>query len=360
MKVATSRLKDATSKVIKGASFNNLIPLTSMLGIKLSGGELRLLTTDMSNTIAVTVDKVAGDDMDITIDADKFSKLIAKITSNEISLEVKDDVLNIKANGTYKLPLIADEEGLVSFPDIQMIEGEESEVLLSSILSVYNINRQALAQTMERPELVGYYVGEDMVVSTDSDVITFNKIRMLDGEPILLPSPVEDLLTLFDDEKISYIRNGNDLLFKTDNIMVSGTTLEGLDDYPIEPISEYLEEAFPSNCKVPKSVLLDILDRLSLFIEPYDKNGAYFTFGRKGITISSKKDSSTETVNYIESKDYSSFVCCVDIPLFRQQLDANPEDTIRLYYGNENALKIENGNIVQIVALLEDEELDNE
>ena len=102
-----------------------------------------------------------------------------------------------------------------------------------------------------------------------------------------------------------------------------------------------------------------MLDRLALFIEPYDKNGAYFTFGRKGINIHSKKDASTETINYVESKDFAPFVCCVDIPMLKEQLQANPDDTVKICYGNENALKIESGKVTQVIALLEDEDLEN-
>ena len=84
MKVVSSRMKDAVNKAIKGAGFNNLIPITSMIGIKLEGGKLRLFTTDMTNTLCIIIDKVSGVDMDITVDADKFGKLIAKTTSEDI------------------------------------------------------------------------------------------------------------------------------------------------------------------------------------------------------------------------------------------------------------------------------------
>ena len=69
--------------------------------------------------------------------------------------------------------------------------------------------------------------------------------------------------------------------------MIYGTLLEGIEDYPVEEISRYLDVAFDSYCKIPKALLLSVLDRLQLFIEPYDKNGAYFNFTRKGLNIHS-------------------------------------------------------------------------
>ena len=360
MKVVTSRMKEAVNKAIKGAGFNNLIPITSMIGIKLSDGKLRLLTTDMTNTLCIIIDKVAGDEMDITVDADKFGKLISKTTSEDIDLSVKDDVLFVKANGTYKIPLISDEEGLISFPDIKdLSENKEADckTKLSSVMQAYNINKSALAKTLENPALTGYYCG-DTVISTDANVITFNGFKMFtNDEPILISAQQMQLLTLNTKEDIEVLISGNSIQFVTEDVVIDGALMEGIEDFPANEVNAYLDEAFPSSCKVPKELLLSVLDRLALFIEPYDKNGAYFTFGRKGITIHSKKDASTEIINYVESKDFEPFVCCVDIPMLKEQVQANPEDTIKLYYGNENALKMECGKVTQVIALLEDEDL---
>lgn len=359
MKVVTSRMKEAVNKAIKGAGFNNLIPITSMIGIKLSDGKLRLLTTDMTNTLCIIIDKVAGVDMDITVDADKFGKLIAKTTSEDIELIVIDDVLSVKANGTYKIPLIADEEGLVSFPNLTETKGKTTNVKLTSIMQAYNINKSALAKTLENPALTGYYCG-DMVISTDANVITFNDFKMFEqDEPLLISPQLMQLLTLNKQEDIKLIADKTLLTFIADDMVVQGAVMEGIEDFPADDVKAYLDEAFTSSCKVPKDLLLATLDRLALFIEPYDKNGAYFTFGRKGINIHSKKDASTEIINYVESKNFEPFMCCVDIPMLKEQLQANPDDTVKICYGNENALKIESGKVTQVIALLEDEDLDN-
>lgn len=363
MKVVTSRMKEAVNKAIKGAGFNNLIPITSMIGIKLSNGKLQLLTTDMTNTLCIIIDKVAGDDMDITIDANRFGKLIAKTTSEDIDLSVKDDVLFVKANGTYKIPLISDEEGLISFPDVNQDFSNSQEgwtdVKLSSILQAYNVNKSALAKTLENPALTGYYCG-DTVISTDANVITFNGFKMFAWDfPVLISAQQMALISLFKEEDIRVTCDPERIIFVTDTQIVDGALMEGIEDFPANEVNAYLDEAFTSSCKVPKDLLLSVLDRLALFIEPYDKNGAYFTFGRKGINIHSKKDASTETINYVESKDFKPFVCCVDIPMLKEQLQANPDDTVKICYGNANALKIESGKVTQVIALLEDEELDN-
>ena len=297
--------------------------------------------------------------MGITIDADNCGRLIGKTTSEEIDLSVKDDVLFVKANGTYKIPLISDEEGLVTFPALSETKGKTTNVKLTSIMQAYNINKSALAKTLENPALTGYYCG-DMVISTDANVITFNDFKMFEqDEPLLISPQLMQLLTLNNQEDIKLIADKTLLTFIADDMVVQGAVMEGIEDFPADDVKAYLDEAFTSSCKVPKDLLLATLDRLALFIEAYDKNGAYFTFGRKGINIHSKKDASTEVINYVESKDFEPFVCCVDIPMLKEQLQANPDDTVKICYGNENALKIESGKVTQVIALLEDEDLEN-
>ena len=104
MKVSSTRFKEAVNKAIKGAGFNNLIPLTSMIGIKLSNGKLNFLTTDASNNLCVIVDKVAGDDMNITVDAEKFGKLISKYATEVIVVKKKNRQAIIDGLKAQKFP----------------------------------------------------------------------------------------------------------------------------------------------------------------------------------------------------------------------------------------------------------------
>ena len=45
------------------------------------------------------------------VEADKFLKLVNKTTTSTINLKVSDNILFVKGNGSYKLPLIADKDG---------------------------------------------------------------------------------------------------------------------------------------------------------------------------------------------------------------------------------------------------------
>ena len=78
-------------------------------------------------------------------------------------------------------------------------------------------------------------------------------------------------------------------MFTTENVIVFGSQLDGISDYPADAIAGYLQTEFESVCKLPRSAFLAVLDRLALFVSDYDKNGIFLTFTNDGLMIMSKK-----------------------------------------------------------------------
>ena len=355
--IATATLQNMVAKAMKGASCNKMIPLTGLMAIELHDHQLTLITTDATNYLYVREDKVEGDDFYVVIQAEMFSKLISKLTCEKVSLELKDNVLLVSGNGKYSIELPLDEEGeLIKYPNPiegKTFVGDSNTVNLSTVKLILNTAKSALADTLEVPCYTGYYVGHK-VVATDTYKICGINIKLWD-EPTLMSPEMMNLLDIFTDEKISVYRDENTMVFKSENCIVYGTLMDSIDDYQIDAIEGLLEQGFGSSCKLAKAQLLQLLDRLALFVSPYDKNGIYLTFTRDGLQIESKQANSVETIPYTESNDFRDFTCCVDIEMLHSQIKANTGDGITIHYGEDNAIKITDGNVVQIVALLEDE-----
>jgi hypothetical protein len=102
---------------------------------------------------------------------------------------------------------------------------------------------------------------------------------------------------------------------------------------------------------------MQLLDRLSIFVSAYDKNGIFLTFTQEGLQIDSKQSNSSELVNYIESSNFKPFTCCIDIEMLSSQVKANTSDSIEIYYGKDSAIKLQEGNTTQIIALLDDDRI---
>lgn len=352
-------LQTMVAKSMKGASCNKMIPITGLMAIQLKDHELTLITTDATNYLYIVEDKVDGEDFYVVVQAEMFSKLISKLTCESVTLEVKDNTLNVKGNGNYKIELPLNEEGeLIKYPDpLAKDNSLESvgEINLSTVRLVLNTSKAALATSLEVPCYTGYYAG-DKIVSTDTYKICGIDIQLFD-EPALISAETMDLLNVFTDEKIQVFRAGNTIEFVTNSGIVYGKLMDNIEDYQIDAISGLLDQEFASSCKISKAELLRLLDRLSIFVSAYDKNGIYLTFTQNGLQIESKQANSCELINYSESSNFKPFTCCIDIEMLNSQVKANTSDCIEIHYGEENAIKLQEGNTTQIIALLEDDRI---
>lgn len=353
LSLKTVVLQDMVGKAVKGASQNKLIPLTSLMAIQLTDGKLTLITTDQTNTLYITHDKIEGDDFYCVVQVEQFSKLISRITSENTVLELDGSMLTVKANGNYKIELPFDEDGeLIQYPDpLSEIEldDEPQTVNLSTIKTILNTNKAALPVKIEDPVYAGYYVS-DKVITTDSFKICGFYANML-NEPTLISAEFMNLLDVITDDKISVWKIDDVLVFSTSNCVVYGYVMPGIEDYEIETMESLLDEEFESSCKVNKDDFLALLDRISLFVGEYDEHKVTLTFTDKGIDVSSKQSSGVETIEYYSHTNKSNYTCQINILELIQQIKANSADLIEIQFGNESSIKLVDGSIVQIISL---------
>jgi DNA polymerase III sliding clamp (beta) subunit (PCNA family) len=356
MTIATSKFQDMVAKANKGASENKIIPLTSLIALELHKGVLTLTTTDSINTLKVIETGVDGDDMYAVLPVDLFSKLVARTTSDTISISLVDKVLEVKGNGSYNIPLPLEDGEIIRFPEYKFTQvGEPETLTLTAIKSMLSVNKSSVGKNVERTFLSGYFIGEK-VLTTDGYAACINDMKLV-STPIFMHPEMLELLALNNTENIKFSRNGKSFLFETPNLVLFGTEHEEKEKFPDEDILSYLDEKFSSSCKVPKESLQKVIDRLSLFIEPYDKNGAYLEFTTEGLKMYSKRSSSVEVVPYTASNEFRPFVCCVDIPMLKTQVDSNPGEFIEIWYGHDSAIKLTADKVTQVIALLEDDSL---
>ena len=360
MKIKSNILKEMVSRVILGASNNKLIPITGLIGIELMNNDLSLTTTDATNYIKVTESVEDFNNFYVTVSAELFSKLISKMTSEYIDIEITDNALIVKGNGEYKLDIQLDEDGsVVKFPDkfseypldITTVEYIKKE----TIDKVLNTNKAAVANTMEIPCYTGYYFGKD-IISTDTFKICATDINVF-KEPCLISPQAMDLLGVFTDDVIDvYNLPNNIMIFTTPKIQVYTIQLDGIEDFAVEPITELVNTEFESSCKFNKNTMVNLLDRISLFISPYDNNCITLTFTEEGILVKSKKSNGTELIKYTEKDNFKPFECVISVELFATQIKAQNTETVELWYGNDTAIKMTCDDVTQIVALSEQAE----
>ena len=355
--IQTELMKDVVARAIKGAGNNKLIPITSMMCIELKDGELTVITTDATNYLYIKEQHVAGDDFYVVVDANQFAKLVSKMTCENITMTIDEKLytMRVKGNGNYTMELPLDEDGEpVKFPDAHAKCTNVVECNRSTIMAILETIKPALAVTMENPQYTAYYMG-DKVVATDSYKIASLAIPMFDTSK-LVSSEFLDLVAVMRTEKIMVNLSDTDIVFETPDCTIFGKFVDGIDDFAIEPITNLIEQEFDSHCAVPKNDLLQMLDRLSLFVGTYDKNAVDLTFTNQGLQVSSKASSGVEILPYVNSENQVDFTCAVDIQMLVNEVKAIQNDLIEIYYGDDSSIKFVDGNITIVIALMEDEE----
>lgn len=358
--IKTSELQDMVSKAIKCVSNNKLIPLTSLMNIKVESNVLVLTTTDATNYFYVSKQKVACEDFEISVMADLFTKLVQKTSSDEITLVIEGAMLEVKGNGTYKMELPLNEEGkVIKFPvkcDFGALRVDEGLIQLSTIKTIINSNKASLASSIELIALTCYYCG-DKVVTSDSYKICNTAIKVFE-KPRLITEALMELLSVMSEENIEISTTSKDIVFETAFEKLYAPITDGVESFPIAAIDNLVNLEFKSNCKIPRSAVLSVLDRLALFVSPYDKRGIYLTFTKEGIMFSSKKSSGSELIPFIASEKFVPYTCCIDIEMLRSQVVTQDAAELILYYGSEVAIKMVNNNITQVVALMADDRME--
>ena len=355
--IETVKLQELVAKSIKGVGNNKLLPITCLMGIDIKDSVLTLMSTDGSNHLRVNTklqNQVEGS-FHAVVNADLFSKLIAKVTSDEVSLELLDSSLEVKGNGTYNLELPQNEDGgNTRFIDYLFEGGEGTVVNTATLQKSLTISKPAVAQTFVRPYLTGYYIS-NKVIATDGLKVCSVENELL-SSPMLISAETAELLQLMTEENIVIERNGEKILFSTPSVILFTYQLEDIESYPVEAISQFVGLEFSRSVKLPKQLLLGVLDRLLLFVTEYDKNGVYLTFTENGMTLHSKKSNAKEMIPYLEPVENLMVTqILVDIEMLRAQLQANTTDVANLWYGDERCIKMTFENTTQIVSLLTDE-----
>lgn len=356
MKLKTKELQDVVSRVSKGVGNNKLIPLTSLINITSSEGTVFLTTTDATNYFTVQLMAIeGGQDFEVSVNADMFVKLVQKMTSETITLEVTDSYLLVVGNGKYKIDLLLDEDGTpVKFPDKSVdLDSPTGTVSLDDVKKVIANNKASLSVSTEIPCLMNYYVA-DSVLTTDRYKICDTDVNLFNGEPLLLSPTTMELLAIIPGDKADFYRTADAIIFDNEYAFLYAPIIEGIEKVPIDAIKGLLSQEFKSTCSLKKEAILSVLDRLSIFVGPYDKNTVYMEFVDNGIKISSKQSNGSELVEYTSVTEYQHYKCAIDIEMLKSQIQSVSLETFDLYFGSDVAVMISDTGVTKIVALQED------
>lgn len=355
LKIKTSLLQDMVNKTSKGCTNNKMIPLTSLMSIVAEDGKVSITTSDAVNFFTLSEVAEVIEPFSVVVKVELFSKLVAKTTSEFITLELNGTSFSFTGNGTYKIELPLDEEGgLITFPSTTFTgESQKGSIKLATVKSILLSNKPALATSMDEPSLTGYYCSPGKVISADSFNICINKLETFPQNVLIAPI-IFELLSISDSEDISFEYTSDVIVFTTPKMRLFARTMKGIESYPAEAVEGLAQNVFPSNCTLPKTAFVNVLDRLSLFIEDWEVNGVYLNFTNEGVKVSSVRATATELIPYQGSENFNPYSCLVQVDALKKQISARTGELVNLHYGVDGAIKLVDNNITQIIALIDE------
>ena len=360
MKIKTLELVRLINIVVKAAGNNKLIPITQMIGIKCSEGKLTLSATDSFNYMYVHKQIESDDKMNICVPAETLSKLVNKFTCEETEIKLTDNYLSIIGNGEYKLNLLLDDEGKAfKFPTKECSKENcnTQDIDLVKFTNTKFYGEKSLAQTMEEPDLIAYFVNDKYAISTDRNIMTLYK-ESISNVPLTLRSKFVELISVMK-EKIKFINwknevTGEMILYVSDGEIEIYSKINGnVEDYPYEAIQNLIENTeFKTSAKVSVKELTAVLDRISLMVTPYDSNVIDLKLNADKLFISSVKSTGIETVILKDITGNSSWSGKIDIEMLKSQLTSFVKDEITIYLGNDTCIKLIEGNVTKLICLV--------
>lgn len=364
LKIETKKLQRALNKAVKGCTFGTM-PISSMMGIKVEENTLFLTATDQLNYIRVTVPLEGKNKaFDIAIPADKFFKLIQKMTSEDIIIDLKPSYLEVKPGGksksVYKIELPLEGNSTLKSPTLPIIEKkqitEQGQLELKTLKEIFKAVSIAVPKDNNTNasgyHYGGYYCG-DKVITFDGTKASIYDEKLFET-PYLFCKEAAGLIECMDSEIIMYRRDNDAILLVSDNVSVYTLELENKHAYPEETILAYFEDlSKESFCRLPKQELNQALDRVTIFVTEKDNRPVKFMFDKTSVTLSNKKDSGVEEIDYTEIKDFKACEAVVNFEHLKPILSAQSKD-VSIYFGTENALKFVDDKIKYIISLIQD------
>ena len=198
-------MQNACSKILAAVDSNNLSILTETLQIKTEGTNLYISVTNREYFARVRIEIDASADFHATVNANLFLKLISQITTDTIEMNVVENSLVLKGNGTYKLPLIFDGDKLLELPEINIYNPTVNFVINSeTLLSILQYNSKEITKgSISKPIQKLYYMDENGAVTFTTGACV-NNFTLEQPVKVLLNDRLVKLFKLFKGEKVKF------------------------------------------------------------------------------------------------------------------------------------------------------------
>lgn len=346
-KIETPLLQEMVNKLSK-CTGNKLLEITNYYEINVDERGLVINATDGNNFITVINSATKGEKLKTIVKADHFAKLVTRTTATHMIFTLKENYLEVIGNGKYKLEIVEGE----TYPTYTFEPTHTEEINLVPLKASIGVNKHSVSQNISDGVLTGYYLSNNKMITADGIRVCVTEANIGEAN-LLLSRDFINLIGALTDEKGTLEMDSNGAVkISTSNAIIFGSEMEGKEEYPdVLPLTEI---QFESSCSLSKLAILAILERLNLFINPFEKNETKLIFEENCLKIETLTGS-YETVAYSSVNNYQPYSCSINGLFFKDLVTAVKTELFDLHFGEEVLIRLETPDSTQLLATGEEQ-----
>lgn len=250
IKIEKKDLVALITKAGRGAAHNSAIPQLQVLYMEAANGKLVARATNMEFGIKTSTSELQFDEEGkVLVNAKYFENFVKSLPAGVISLEVKDNKLQVKyARSKANLNLLEGSD----YPDWPECQKEVITIPGNLLRKGISAVLPAVAKNHFRMVFTGVLmdIKADKTIWVGSDTHRLAIIETEGGgnpQQLIIPlKTAEELLRVVDDEDVVVYTSGNNLLFKTGETEIFSRIING--QYP--DVNAVISKDFVSECSV--------------------------------------------------------------------------------------------------------------
>ena len=372
MIISTDILKDVSTKVLAAVDTSELSTITESVELYVENDALNMCVTNKEYFVRTKIFLGYTEDFHATVNANLFLKLISQITTESVELSTTKEYLLVKANGSYKIPLIYVEESLMRLPEIAVENiANEFNIEGSTLHSILKYNAKELQKGfISKPVQRLFYIDDNGAITFTTGACV-NYFQLPQPVRLLLPLKVVKLFKLFkpsEDEEVKFTL-GHSILndsftqtrvrfgtADTELTVILNNNDALVNSVPVDTIRSWAASTYPIKVTLNQVEVLQAINRLSLFVKKastdltctldFSEPGYLTLFGGE------KSEKAAEERIKLSEENIPPYHCSVYIDDLRATLEALNSSHVILKTGEGRALTITKDRIVNVIPLV--------
>lgn len=369
MKLNIKDLKELMTKISLAIEKSKVNPKSGWIEIETVSDKLNFKVSNYDYYLQASVNAEVDSALHVTILADTFIPLVAKLDEDTIDIEEKLNALVITtSSSTYNFPVIK-ELGKTKTLDRIEFNATTSPINVSGVdlATIAYTNANGLMGAIYSKDIQQYiYIDNLGAITFTENIYVNNFANKIDGEfKMLLTSTQARLLEIFSNEEnvtmeFEHKPTFNDTPTETNKVCIKSPSAQLIlvaqdmsktESFPSIKLRTLADNPEQTHIVVDKKALDKALARLMVFDKKFDitvLDYSKLVFKENELELISIKNKNVEKIPYISSQNVIEHESMIRFADLVKQLKAITSKEIDISYGSKPAIVI-NGNIKQLI-----------